>query len=259
MLVAVLASRASSSRRRGRRAPRTRRRRLAGGGAWSSAAGLTSPTWCTSSAQTSDDLSRRSPQTSGYASIYYTLIGAGHVHVLARAPARRVDAVTALDGLTPYRLVGLQRDRRLLARRQRRRRDRAARRCRRRGTTAARLQLPQWFALLGGAVRLGRAVRPRLRGYVRAACSPEGSSDVGRGERRCHSSRSPRCRGNRRARRSWPRWRCCREPGAQLDDGVPPGRRRSLLRAGRARRECRPRRDPAQRDRRRQPTGLLAG
>ena len=55
-----------------------------------------------------DDLGSFSPNASSYASIYFTLVGAHHFHVLVGMLLEAWLVVRLVTGLTPYRLVGLQ-------------------------------------------------------------------------------------------------------------------------------------------------------
>jgi heme/copper-type cytochrome/quinol oxidase subunit 3 len=54
------------------------------------------------------DLATFSPQDNAYASIYYTLLGADHVHVALGLLLGAWMLVRLLRGLTPYRLTGLR-------------------------------------------------------------------------------------------------------------------------------------------------------
>ena len=55
-----------------------------------------------------DDLAKFSPRGSAYASIYYTLIGAHHLHVAIGMLLSVWIGLRLLRGLTRYRLVGLE-------------------------------------------------------------------------------------------------------------------------------------------------------
>jgi cytochrome c oxidase subunit III len=55
-----------------------------------------------------DDLSHFSPNASSYASIYFTLVGAHHAHVLVGVLLNVWLLVRLAGGLTRYRLVGLE-------------------------------------------------------------------------------------------------------------------------------------------------------
>jgi heme/copper-type cytochrome/quinol oxidase subunit 3 len=55
-----------------------------------------------------DDLARFSPRGSAYASIYYTLLGAHHLHVAIGMLLSSWIILRLLGGLTRYRLVGLE-------------------------------------------------------------------------------------------------------------------------------------------------------
>jgi len=54
------------------------------------------------------DLSTFSPQDNGYASIYYTLLGADHAHVAVGLLLNAWLLLRLFGGLTPYRLTGLR-------------------------------------------------------------------------------------------------------------------------------------------------------
>ena len=54
------------------------------------------------------DLATFSPQDNGYASIYYMLLGADHVHVALGLLLSGWMLLRLLGGLTPYRLTGLR-------------------------------------------------------------------------------------------------------------------------------------------------------
>jgi heme/copper-type cytochrome/quinol oxidase subunit 3 len=55
-----------------------------------------------------DDLGSFSPNASSYASIYFTLVGAHHFHVLVGMLLEAWLVLRLVSGLTRYRLVGLQ-------------------------------------------------------------------------------------------------------------------------------------------------------
>ena len=54
------------------------------------------------------DLATFAPQDNAYASIYYTLLGADHVHVALGLLLSAWTLLRLLGGLTPYRLTGLR-------------------------------------------------------------------------------------------------------------------------------------------------------
>jgi len=55
-----------------------------------------------------DDLQKFKPSESAYGSIYYTLVGAHHAHVLVGILLNAWLLLRILPGITNYRLVGLQ-------------------------------------------------------------------------------------------------------------------------------------------------------
>jgi heme/copper-type cytochrome/quinol oxidase subunit 3 len=54
------------------------------------------------------DLDKFSPHDSAYASIYFTLLGAHHAHVVVGMAIEVWLLAKLLGGLTPYRLVGVR-------------------------------------------------------------------------------------------------------------------------------------------------------